>query len=51
MYNIYIYSDPILHIQRSLSSKFQLQQLQKDASGPKTEKMNITIEFFMSKLV
>ena len=33
MYNIYIYSDPILHIQRSLSSKFQLQQLKKDASG------------------
>ena len=30
---IYIYSGPILHIQRSLSSKFQLQQLQKDASG------------------
>ena len=38
MYNIYIYSDPILHIQRSLSSKFQLQQLKKDASGKKQKK-------------
>ena len=30
---IYIYSGPILHIQHSLSSKLQLQQLKKDSSG------------------
>ena len=53
--------DRILHIQISLGSKFQLQQTififleqiypQKNPSGQKQQKMNITIESFMSELV
>ena len=45
----------ILHIQINLDSKFQLQQTiliqKKYTSGRKDQKMNITIEFFIFKLV
>ena len=52
--------NPILHIQISVSSKFQLQQTilifwknfsKKRYFWPKQEKNNITIEFFIFKLV